>query len=422
MTNKDSTRTWSRRRLLAAAGGCLLTGSAGCSANGSQDGATSSPPVTTTGQSDGVYRTGLGPDTFEELSDIDVESGQVAADTQRQVTGTQCAALETGADGAWLHLSFDEPLDFSVARPACHIAADGTAAGDTLYLDLEDRDGNRFRTRTKLRSHETLFRVDFGVYEPQVDDAPVDLSNIVRLSFRPDARDGAGTETVYLDFPERVVAPETPKVLFQFDDGNVTDYTEGLEYLSQYGYPATAYVNTGRVGNDGRMDIAQLDQLQDAGWIIGSHTPHHTDLTSLSDPSEVERRVREGKQWLLDHGFTQGARHFAYPYNQVDEQVHDIVSRHHDTGRVWDWQPVALPSNPHFIPGEGDPTPETVRTLLDHAVQYGGVVTVFYHFLGHEQRREHFQAVVDEVHRRERAGEVDVIGVDDLESLAMDAR
>ncbi|WP_197431325.1 polysaccharide deacetylase family protein [Halorubrum sp. CBA1125] len=363
----------------------------------------------------------LGPETFEHLSALEAVGGRLAADTERQVTGTQCAALETGADGAWLHVPLAEPVDFSNARVACHVAVDGTAAGEFLYLDLRDGDSNRFRTRTVLRSRNELVRVDFGIVDPQVDDVAVDLARITRLSFRAGPRKESGTETVYLDHPRRIPTPETAKVVFQFDDGNLTDYTEGFPYLSQYGYPAITYVNTETIGNEGKLDESKLAELQRENWLIGSHTTDHTDLTSLSDPAEIERRVRDAKGWLVDRGFDDGARHFAYPYNAVNEQVLSIVSEFHDTGRVWNWQPGALPSNPQLIPAEGDPDPATFRNLLTQTVRYGGVLILTHHGLPTDSDRSDFHEIVDEVHRRDQAGDVDVVRLDELQSMAADA-
>jgi len=309
-------------------------------------------------------------------------------------------------------------MDFSNARLSCYLATDGTSAGKYLYANLSDKDGNRFRTRTVIRSHGELIQVDFAIVNPQVDNVAVDLENITRVSFRPGPRDQSGNEVVYLDSPNRVVAPDTAKVVFQFDDGNKTDYTEGLPYLSQYDYPAITYVNTNTIGDTGKLDQRQLQELKEKGWLIGSHTADHVDLKKLSDTAEIERQVRDAQEWLVDHGFTEGARHFAYPYNRIDEQALSVVSRFHDTGRVWGWQPIARPSNLQVIPGEGDPTPTKIREVLDQVIQYGGVVSIWYHSLSKDESLRNFKAVVDEVRERERVGDVDVIRHDELESLA----
>jgi peptidoglycan/xylan/chitin deacetylase (PgdA/CDA1 family) len=411
----------SRRDLLGALGAACLTAGTGCLGPDTVvEDPTSKRTSGDTG--DNAETTGprgveLGVEAFEDLAALEAVGGRLAANTERQITGAQCAALKTDGDGAWLHLPLTEPVDFSNARPACHVAIDGRAAGDFLYLDLVDADGNRFRTRTVVRSQSELVSVDFGILDPQVDETPVELERITRLSFRPGPRNEAGPETVYLDHPRRIPGPETAKVIFQFDDGNETDLTEALPYLSQYGYPAITYVNTNRVGNDGKLDEAQLAELRDAGWLVGSHTPDHTDLATVSDSAEVERRLREAKEWLVDRGFDEGARHFAYPYNSVTEEVLSVVEEVHDTGRVSSWQPVALPSNLQLIPAEGDPTPSAVSELLEWTVKYGGVLTVLHHSLSTDDEVAAFRDIVNEVRQYDRLGDVDVIRLDELELM-----
>jgi len=410
-------RLTTRRKLVATLCGSSLISATGCLSFNS-DKNSQTPQTNSEETQKEPPRIGLGADTFERFSGLEVVDGRLSPDTERHVTGTQCAALETGADGAWLHISLDEPMDFSNARLSCYLATDGTSAGKYLYANLSDKDGNRFRTRTVIRSHGELIQVDFAIVNPQVDNVAVDLENITRVSFRPGPRDQSGNEVVYLDSPNRVVAPDTAKVVFQFDDGNKTDYTEGLPYLSQYDYPAITYVNTNTIGDTGKLDQRQLQELKEKGWLIGSHTADHVDLKKLSDTAEIERQVRDAQEWLVDHGFTEGARHFAYPYNRIDEQALSVVSRFHDTGRVWGWQPIARPSNLQVIPGEGDPTPTKIREVLDQVIQYGGVVSIWYHSLSKDESLRNFKAVVDEVRERERVGDVDVIRHDELESLA----
>ena len=407
-----------RRELIGAVGVAALSGCLGSDGDGSESGTPRSP----SGERDGPPEpsgTELGPETFEELSALEAVGGELAADADRRVTGTQCGALETSAGGTWLHVPLAEPVDFSRARPACHLAVDEPAAGDFLYLDLRDVDGNRFRTRTVVRGRDELVQADFGIVNPRVDDAAVDLERIDRLSFRKGPRE-PGSETVYLDYPRRVAVPETATVVFQFDDGNESDITEGFRSLSRYDYPAITYVNTDTVGRDGRLDEDQLEELRRGGWLIGSHTTDHTDLTTLSDRDAIERRMRDAKRWLVDRGFVDGARHVAYPYNAVDERVLSIAADVHATGRAWSWQPGALPSNPHLIPAVGDPAPSTFSRLLEWAVRYGGVLCVTHHNLSTDSEISNFDAIVDEVRRREEAGDVEVVRLDELESMAAD--
>ncbi|PRQ07548.1 polysaccharide deacetylase family protein [Enhygromyxa salina] len=51
------------------------------------------------------------------------------------------------------------------------------------------------------------------------------------------------------------------------------------------------------------LDLQQLADLRDAGWLIGSHGPEHSDLRQL-DPAELGPRLLDGRRSLLARGGT----------------------------------------------------------------------------------------------------------------------
>lgn len=108
-------------------------------------------------------------------------------------------------------------------------------------------------------------------------------------------------------------------VTFTFDDGAVSQYTEGRKKLNEYGYPATAYVIRGRENESYAMSIDQMTELQDFnGWDIAGHGG--TNLTTFSE-SEVETELLATKNWLLKNNFSKGADHYALPYGAFDEHT-----------------------------------------------------------------------------------------------------
>jgi len=425
-----------RRQFLSTSAGVSVLSIAGCIGAAIKGGATDEEhprfvTPTTTSQTERPtpvstpterpYRTGLGEDTFERLEGIEVVDGEMQLNDSRNVTGTQCVEFhDPTSDGAWLHVPLREPVDFANARLSCYLATDGPGATNLPYVFLWDIDGNAFLLRGVVRSDERLIRTDFGVLGHRDADSPADLNRIDQVSFRIGSTDESGVQNAYLDYPTRVEVPDTPSVVFMFDDGNETDYTEAFPYLSQYDYPAITYVNTDIINDEGRLSEDQLADLASGGWLIGSHTASHENLSALSDTDAIRRQVAEAKQWLVERGYTEGAHHFCYPYGGVDEQALEIVSQFHRTGRVSGIQPIALPSNPQLIPGEGDPELPEVNALLDRAVQFGGVVCLFFHNLEEEYRVE-FHRIVDEIHRRDQAGDLQVVRFDELEAMAEDA-
>ena len=123
-----------------------------------------------------------------------------------------------------------------------------------------------------------------------------------------------------------------PKVVLTFDDGYENIFTTAFPIMQQYGIVGTIYLNENLVGTEGRLTLAELHILHDAGWIIANHTPDHTDLITGSttglDPTgvtltvdQIKTIVQSGMDWLIANGFGDGADHFALPWGQYNDNV-----------------------------------------------------------------------------------------------------
>ncbi len=79
-----------------------------------------------------------------------------------------------------------------------------------------------------------------------------------------------------------VALPAHP-VLLTFDDGYADNYTVALPILHRYGFTATFFIISGKVGKPEYMNWDQIVSLDRQGMDIGSHTVDHNDLTILSE-------------------------------------------------------------------------------------------------------------------------------------------
>lgn len=93
--------------------------------------------------------------------------------------------------------------------------------------------------------------------------------------------------------------------------------------LTAHGLTGTFFINSGNVGVDGYVTLAQLDTMARAGNEIGGHTLTHSDLTDLT-LDEAERQVCNDRATLLGWGFP--ARSFAYPFSQSDPDLEKVVA------------------------------------------------------------------------------------------------
>ncbi|MBV9080968.1 MAG: polysaccharide deacetylase family protein, partial [Elusimicrobia bacterium] len=128
---------------------------------------------------------------------------------------------------------------------------------------------------------------------------------------------------LYSHWDKGTPLPAKP-VLITFDDGYQNNYTEAFPILRDFGFRATLYVVVQTVGWDNKwhnpasetripmVSWAQLKEMKDAGWEIGSHTMNHPNLEK-TELKEVKREVEKSRAVIAEFlGETPDS--FAYPY------------------------------------------------------------------------------------------------------------
>jgi peptidoglycan/xylan/chitin deacetylase (PgdA/CDA1 family) len=121
-------------------------------------------------------------------------------------------------------------------------------------------------------------------------------------------------------------------VTFAFDDGHRGIYDNALPIFLKYGVVATLSPIVGAIenGEDWAVTWEQLQEFDEAGWEIGSHTMTHPDLTKLSD-KEVDYELGMSKKILADHDLT--AKTVVFPYSSFDARVLDYATRYYENSR-----------------------------------------------------------------------------------------
>lgn len=93
--------------------------------------------------------------------------------------------------------------------------------------------------------------------------------------------------------------PENGAVVFIYDDGPMEDYTQAFPVHQTFDAPATTGIVTEWIGRENYngtdwMGVEQLEELEDAGWEIASHTTEHTVVGTyelLEDAEPTDDRV-----------------------------------------------------------------------------------------------------------------------------------
>ena len=129
------------------------------------------------------------------------------------------------------------------------------------------------------------------------------------------------TAGVMVAVPAAAHAAPATAVTIQFDDGNA-DVFQWVSTLSNHGFGATFYVNSGTIGTAGKLTWAELTTLSQAGSEIASHTVGHVDLKKLK-LADARFQVCQDRVNLAAHGFQPES--FAYPFSDINSTVETQV-------------------------------------------------------------------------------------------------
>ena len=188
------------------------------------------------------------------------------------------------------------------------------------------------------------------------------------------------------------VSATTPgQVIICFDDGNAAAYSSAFTYMESHGdINGTAYVNGATIGDgDNTMTVAQLQEMNAAGWIIGNHGYNHVSFDGMSNEN-ITNEIQDNINFLTSNGLGNGAYDLAYPggdYGTTQADVNNLFGIMDDlgvqTGRDIDSAPLNLATDNYQIPGyiiANDDTVATVESYINQ-VQTGSDVVLIFHDL-----------------------------------------
>jgi peptidoglycan/xylan/chitin deacetylase (PgdA/CDA1 family) len=126
-----------------------------------------------------------------------------------------------------------------------------------------------------------------------------------------------------LTMAQLISKPNQDKVVaLTFDDGYEDFYTNAYPILKKYGWTATVYVISAKLGG-AYLTADQLKELSDAGIEIGSHTVHHLNLAHSSIAIQ-EKEIRESKQ-TLESIIGKPVVSFCYPSGGFTQETETLV-------------------------------------------------------------------------------------------------
>jgi peptidoglycan/xylan/chitin deacetylase (PgdA/CDA1 family) len=313
-----------------------------------------------------------------------------------------------------------EPLDFRRSHVLVESLISFSAHLGTVKLRLSSGDiETDYAEATLWREGSDPIGLDSS-FEPQtvpigafqvvgrVDWSRIDRAQLVLTD------NETGKVSLYVAGIYAVNTLNHPIVSFAFDDGHQSTYADGLWKLSQYGYPATAYVISGAVGEPGYVTLDQLRQMRTRfHWEIGGHAATiaaHNEPRGLDSlgPEALETEMDSLRDWLDQSGFPRET--FAYPKGAAGEEVRRYAERDYCAGRTTAAGPETIPPrNDYTIRGWSIDGRETsvasLEAAIDRAVAENAWLILSFHELVPGQPRDPtqfsiagFDEIVDYIH------------------------
>lgn len=213
-----------------------------------------------------------------------------------------------------------------------------------------------------------------------------------------------------------------PQVVIVLDDGNTTDYTSAFPYMQARGLVGSCAIDT--VGSN--MTVAQMLEMQNAGWSMHNHTATHANL-SLLNASQIRTELETCRGYLHSNGLDSGRNVFVLPYGARNATVDSTVAEYYpysvfSAGEIVGfpiWPGIPTPSQIDRIAMDAPVSSSTIIGYINSAVARGNSIIIYGHnvtpsAISGECDEATFKTIIDHVYRLVHAN---VVGNPNLENL-----
>ncbi|MFO7660844.1 MAG: polysaccharide deacetylase family protein [Candidatus Cloacimonadaceae bacterium] len=163
-------------------------------------------------------------------------------------------------------------------------------------------------------------------------------------------------------------APKTDLVVcFNFDDHCLSVYENALPIMNQYGFRATVFANTGRVGRPNKMTWAMLDSLKHFyNWEIGGHTLNHEMLSQLTY-EQAEYTIATDFNNLDSHGYA--PKSFATTFGYCPAEYYDLINTYYRNIRTCFNSPMYCPIERTMVGSYNVTNEMSAREIVNRVTQ-----------------------------------------------------
>ncbi len=253
--------------------------------------------------------------------------------------------------------------------------------------------------------------MDIGFAEGCATIGNPDLTRCSGITFYN--RSAAGkTSSVWIDSIYLIKPPAKAYLTFTFDDNFLSTSTIAKPYMDKYGYKGVVGVVQTWMAKPDQSTLAQLHELQDAGWDVVNHSYSHQHPALLTS-AELEDEVRITQNWLYAQGFA-GARFMIAPYGETAPTMQSITNKYNCITRGQGGNGIVIDNIPPInhviacgVPTDGSKIAVSLA-YIDSLAKRGGWANIVIHEISDTVKEDtteissaHFKQLVDYIHSKD---------------------
>jgi peptidoglycan/xylan/chitin deacetylase (PgdA/CDA1 family) len=185
-----------------------------------------------------------------------------------------------------------------------------------------------------------------------------------------------------------------------FDDGWVTEYTNGLPLMKKYGYEGAVAVAVKLICYPAFMNWDQLRTLQDLGWETTAHTVNHNCDLGYYTTKTTLYELDGSKEMIKSHGLR--ADHFVMPCGYNDQQIDamfesahppiiETAKKYFESYRTTEYErinaiPVLDPYNLKALQLRNTTSDQEIKTMINKAINEHGWLIIVIHQIDNTNR------------------------------------
>lgn len=331
-------------------------------------------------------KTGVLLDAMLDASAYAASNSGTATDNTAPADGMK---ITTSGASAFTQVSADLSCDLSGGFISFEMRADANFNRVTVALSVGAADySKRFERQLKVLSEVEVgkwHRVTFPAAQATATSATAaDLADVRHVRFEVHSGTGGATSMDVRDlrwhpypYPDGAKAG----ILAVFDDGLDDHYSEAFRVMNPLGLVGSCAVIPTSVGAAGWATLAQLQEMQAAGWEHCGHGP-----TGLSGGAASSQRtsLRAARDYLTANGMPEGRGMFIYPGGTWDSATLRETRRIYGAARIAGGQnhdnPVVSDLHllkPYYI--TNSLSLATMTAAVDQLAARGGLMILTFH-------------------------------------------